>query len=505
MKQNIIRTVLACMLALCMIFGSVIVGYADSDTDIADKKMAHNIYTAPSTSKTSGRYNTFTIDFYGEQTPNYTYWALANFSMFLSPKTKLMYRGINGGGAYSGLQNTSPSKGKVAILSFWEYFYTEGGEQKSLRATRIFPEGTSNFGGEGEGTNCIRQYSWKDKSWYRMVLHCWEDLENGTTFAGQWVCDLSTGEWFLNAYFDTHLYDSYFQGNMGLFQENYIDGIENWTKEREFRVKNLYVNDSKDGQWKSLNGSTLSFGYTQENKMGVASFGTGSDADGEYFWGKAGGLAPGQGEGNYVAAQQEYLANLKQTEKSNFYTIQQPETPTLGSVSIDQLKLEEKNDKWTVSWELGKTSTPQCTYKVELIDNAGKVIYEKEASRPEETSVEVADLNTDAFKCRTTITDIFGSSAVIEKATAKYTGTVEEPTVVPGETTSPEPTAPITTAAPETTAEEEETDDSDVIISLGGINIDTTGLIIGLSVVAVVVVGGVIATVLIITKKKKQQ
>ncbi len=488
MKRNIIRTCIICMLALFMVFGYVIVGYAD-DTSIAEKKMAHNIYTSPSTAGTSGKYNTFSIDFYGVQTPNYTYWALANFNMEITTLTKLKYAGISGGGAYSGLQHTRQDT-KVAILSFWEWIYRKDGKDVSLRAERIFPEGTSNFGGEGEGTNCIKEYKWNGESWYRMVLHCWEDLERNTTFAGQWVCDLSTGEWTLISYFDTKMIKSHFQGNMGLFQENYIDGIENWTKEREFRVKNLYVNDAKDGEWKSLTTSTLSFGYSQENKMGVASFGVGEDEDGQYFWGKAGGLAEGQGNGVYVEPQQKYLNSLTADQKSKKYTIEQPDKPTFGTPTLEAVTLTEKDGKWTAAWNMGKTSTPQGSYKVEVLNVDGKVIYDKEATRPEETSLELEGVSTDAFKCRVTVTDIFGESVVLEQVTENYgkSEPTPTPTPTPEETTVPETTEPVATA-PATSEGNGE----------GG----NTGLVVGITVAAVVVVGGGAAGLVIVSKKKR--
>ncbi len=410
-KKTAVRLFFSIVLVGVLLFGQVrtsIAGttneeYADTD------KFAHNIYSDPDLSDTSGRFRTFTIDFYGEQTPCYTYWALANFGMSISDETKERYNGIIGGGAYGGLQHRWDGD-RVGILSFWEYFYQEGGEQKSLRATRIFPEGSNNFGGEGEGTNCIWEYNWKDQSWYRMVLHCWEDIENETTFVGQWFCDLSTGEWTLLSYFDTHLYDATFQGMMSLFQENYISGIDHWPVEREFHVKNMYVNDAEDGLWKSIPSTTLSFGYDQTNKMGAASFGVGVDADGEYFWGKAGGLVPNQGPGNYVASQEAFLDTAP---KRGDYTISQPEQPILGSPSLDSLKLTEENGIWTVSWTNTSTSTPQLSYKVEVLDEDGVLLFEKEATRPEETSVVLEGVMDESFQCRVTVEDIFGSQTVL--------------------------------------------------------------------------------------------
>ena len=63
--------------------------------------MAYNIYGNPSLSGTSGIFNTYTIDFRSQMTPYFTYWALANFNLYLSSETKRAYRNISGGGAYA--------------------------------------------------------------------------------------------------------------------------------------------------------------------------------------------------------------------------------------------------------------------------------------------------------------------------------------------------------------------------------------------------------------------
>ena len=131
--------------------------------------LAYNIYSNP-TGVPLG-WNAFTIDFLSTETPNYTYWALANFSVAMTKESKVTYRSLSGGGAYAGLQNRAPTatQGFSGIMSFWEWFYTDSnGEQQSLRATRIYPKGSSEFGGEGEGTNIIAQYNWQPNIWYRM-------------------------------------------------------------------------------------------------------------------------------------------------------------------------------------------------------------------------------------------------------------------------------------------------------------------------------------------------
>ena len=80
------------------------------------KYMAYNFYSDPHMHETSGRFDSFLIDFMAEKTPNATYWAMANFSLDVkSAKTQKAYEGIRGVNGYCGVQN---SDRKVGIISF---------------------------------------------------------------------------------------------------------------------------------------------------------------------------------------------------------------------------------------------------------------------------------------------------------------------------------------------------------------------------------------------------
>ena len=155
--------------------------------------MAHNIYSNPVLNGTGRKFDGFSIDFRGIQTPRATYWALCNWGMNLSG-FRTEHPDAKGGGAYAGMQNTC--NGKTAIMAFWEIFYE--GESKRHNARRVYPAGKDNtFGGEGEGTNYITPFGWEDNCWYRMILRSWVDAEKGTTFVGQWICNRETGSWSL--------------------------------------------------------------------------------------------------------------------------------------------------------------------------------------------------------------------------------------------------------------------------------------------------------------------
>ena len=214
MKAKFLKCIVSCALILVMICGYTV--------NVSAADMAYNIYSDPNLQGET-QFDTYMIDFKSTQTPYYTYWALANFQLYLSPQTQNLYRGISGGGGYAGLQDRGPAAGRghSAIMSFWEWTYSSGGKSTILRATRMYPEpwtGDSEFTGEGEGTNWITPYDWKDNQWYRMVIHTWTDRATGRTFMGQWFQDLTTGEWTLISYFNTQLVNSCLTGNMHFFR-----------------------------------------------------------------------------------------------------------------------------------------------------------------------------------------------------------------------------------------------------------------------------------------------
>ena len=355
--------------------------------------MAYNIYSDPDLSATSKVFRSFIIDFKATKTPIHTYWALCNFGLYFSEETKELYPGIAGGGAYAGLQLRDD--GRKAIMAFWEM--THGEEHTVLRASRVYPKGVeSNFGGEGEGTNCIRTYNWKTDHWYRMALHAWEDLETGKTFVGQWICDLETGKWDLISYFNTHLVHAAIRGGMSLFQENYIGGVNQYV-EREFYIKNMYVCEYADGAWKSLDSATISYGNGgADNKAGGHSFGATED----YFWGIGGGP---------VADQEAYEKAAIRRDK---FTIRQPQSPSLSTVSLGGMYAEESGMGLNVCWWYNSNSAPQLSARIEAFDKDGNLLACEEKTRPEIRSVLVEEIRNVA-SVKLTLTDIFGGSVTV--------------------------------------------------------------------------------------------
>ncbi len=251
-----------------------------------EQRMAHNIYSDPDLSATSGKFDGFLIDFKADQAGTATYWALCNWDMNLDDLKARVGAADAYAGAYAGLQ-LRPD-GPKAIMSFWEVNYTDtSGNPGKIEAKVVYPpvEETTHFDGEGEGTNHIADYHWQAGSWYRMYLNCFQDAQ-GKTFVEQWIADLSTGEWTLISRFDTGLYHACFEGGMSQFMENYDADYANET--RTFEYRNLYVREYKTADWTPVTTSRLSVDTYWDNKKGNAVFGASEDR----FYGIAHGYGP---------------------------------------------------------------------------------------------------------------------------------------------------------------------------------------------------------------------
>ena len=333
--------------------------------------MAKNIYSDPDLSKTSRKFDGFTIDFRGIDTPNSTYWALCNWQMDLT-EFKKTYPDATGGGAYGGLQ--TGINVKKAIMSFWEIHYKENGKDKILRSNRIYPKGSeSTFGGEGEGTNYISNFDWPTNVWHRFVLHSWKDSSTGKTFVGEWIQNLSTKQWTLFAYFNTNLENSYITGGLSQFQENY--NANYFGVERSFQIKNMYAYDRTYKKWISLNTAKLSFDPASWgfNTAGTHDIGYTTN----YFFGSSG--LPVDDQKVYDANNPTYVTG----------TISQPNTPDFNTPVFKSASADLTSTKLTVKWEIDSTSCPCYQYVIDInkiVSGSLKNVLSDLTIRPEETS-----------------------------------------------------------------------------------------------------------------------
>ena len=328
--------------------------------------ISKSIFSVPDLTHTSNKFNTYTIDFRGIDTPPSTYWSLANYHLDLTDFQKT-HSDVTGGGAYGGLQTLSNGE-KVAIISFWQINYKENEETKILKFKRIYPYGDEmDFSGEGEGTTYRASYNWKTNIWYRFVLHTWEDSQTKNTFIGQWIQDLSTKEWTLFSYFNSGLNNSYIGGGDGAlscFQEIFRKVDFNY--DRSCQLKNIFVFDRTYKQWASINTSYLYYNENPEINKGVGytQF---------YFYGFSGPRIEGQNdEGN---ENNHFKASISQTK-----------TPDFDKPAFKEFNIHLSSEKLIVDWKIDTTTCPcyQYTYSVEELSESGfKTIFSSKITRPE--------------------------------------------------------------------------------------------------------------------------
>ena len=325
------------------------------------------MYSVPDLSETSNKITTYTIDFKGIDTPEATYWSLANYHLDTSDFEKT-HSEVTGGGAYGGLQTLYNGE-RVAIMSFWKINYKENGQTQTLKFSREYPPGEEmNFSGEGEGTTYRAPYDWKSNVWYRFVLHTWKDTRTGKTLIGQWIQDLSTKEWTLFAYFNTNLTNSYIGGGygaLGLFQEIFSDVHKK--KDRSFQFKNMYIFDKERKQWASINKSYLYFGETPGLTKGLGYTPL-------YFFGYTMPSDEGQNK-----------------DAPNGFTgsITQPSTPDFDKPAFKKFNINITSKRIELDWEMDSKACPayEYTFMVEELQDSKYIIKTQfTITRPEQTS-----------------------------------------------------------------------------------------------------------------------
>ncbi|MNI39435.1 hypothetical protein D3C73_936170 [compost metagenome] len=90
----------------------------------------------------------------------------------------------------------------------------------------------------------------------------------------------------------------------------------------------------------------------------------------------------------------------------------QGSTPTLTTLSSSNESAKYQSNKVIVSWAVSDTSSPQLSYKIELLDPNGVVLANKELIRPEKRADTLNNtLVTGNYNVRLTITDIFNKQS----------------------------------------------------------------------------------------------
>ena len=394
-------SILVCAALLCPVFASL--SFAEG---------THGFYMECDSSVVGDKSNGFMIDFYSDSEDALcTYWSLANWHMNTDATRKARhYSTITGGGCYNGLQIRGSKDDHVGIMAMWQYEYRERGVQgKQILRAKVMYGTPGSYDNEGSGDNCIMTYKWQNSQWYRELLYCWNDEETGTTMVGTWFYDYTADKWTLFSYFDSNLIDSYIEGGISQFLENYYDYYND--RYRSLRFANVYFLSHDTGEWVSSPNVYL---FSDANVKAVGEAKCGVADDKSYVWASVDGSS---------SVDTDRLITVRTT-------LNQSDKPAHGIPAIKSLN---GSNTERIQWRLEDNSTPQLSYKLTVTDPDGKVIAETSGTRPEVNRVSVGEIEAEEYKCTLTITDVFGATATKEYTTKGY----------PAENGDPEPVTPV--------------------------------------------------------------
>ena len=324
------------------------------------------IYSYLDLSKTSGKFDIFSIDFKSSDTPENTFWCLCQWQMDLT-KLKNTYNNVSGGIAYGGLQSTKI--GKTARMSLLDINYKENEEEKKIIPNKVYPKGAE----EVENVDYIEEFDWEANVWYRFLIRSWKDHLTRKTFVGEWIQNLSSGKWTLFAYYNTNLIDSYITGKLNQFQEDF--STEFLGLERNFQIKNIYAYDKVYRKWISLEKSKL---FYDPSSWGNNTIGTHDIGYAKYYFYGSSGLP--------VEDQKEYDES---NPESIIGTITQASTPNFLEPQFKSLNAILTENKITINWEVDLKTCPCYEYTIYIYKYSSteyEFIYSYVISRPEENS-----------------------------------------------------------------------------------------------------------------------
>lgn len=197
--------------------------------------------------------------------------------------------------------------------------------------------------------------------WYRFALRCWRPAD-GTPhkgYAGEWIRDGSTGEWYHCGTYEIPFAVTGVPG-MGGFIEGYYP-----TKgAKELHFRSAYVHELGKPADTIQSASTINISFnalTSENpdyKGGYA----GLSDDGTYAIASSMNLVTSDPLGN------SRTPNVAGTTKT--LTISQSATPPFDPIVVSSPSAQVLPDQVLVEWSVPAVSSPQLGYRLEVFNNA---------------------------------------------------------------------------------------------------------------------------------------
>jgi len=289
----------------------------------------------------------------------------------------------------------------------------------ALKVTYMGPTTSGHDGNGGEGTagglTDMPSFGEQANVWYRFALRCWRPADGTphTGFAGEWIRDGSTGNWY---HCGTYQIPFAPKGVTGL--GGFMEGYPPYNGAKQIDFRNAYVHE-----YGKPTGTIQS-----ANKIGISWNGLNSN---DPAW--KGGYAALSSDGTYAFASSmynvtvdplgnSYTPNVIGTTKT--LTITQAATPAFDPIVVSSSGAKVLGTQLLVQWDEPATSSPQLGYKIEVFNNStytGTAALTFSANEPE-TRQKLLTLSGIATPyVRLTITDIFdnaGTPVLITPATA---------------------------------------------------------------------------------------
>jgi|GEM_PF-2563707 len=260
--------------------------------------------------------------------------------------------------------------------------------------------GHDGNGGEGtsSGLHDPPVFGIRTKVWYRIAVRCWR-LADGTPhkgYAGEWMRDGSTGEWYHCGTFETPFAPKGVPAFNG-----FIEHFPPYEGARELNFRNAYAHEYGTPAGKIQSANKITITYDEPN----------GDWQGGYA-----GLSP---DGTYAIAAslfkvkadplgKSYPVNV--AGKSLTLTMSQPDTPKFDPIIVSASGAKVWGSQLLVQWMEPATSSPQLGYKIEVFNNAGYTGTPVLTFTEHEPEVRQKLLNIPGVTTphvRLTITDIF--------------------------------------------------------------------------------------------------
>lgn len=241
----------------------------------------------------------------------------------------------------------------------------------------------------GEGASGKVEGSWTMSTgvWYPSVVRIWGKPGGAAdeSFCGQWFKDGATGQWHHLATFRLPFTAERFVSDTG-FIEDPSTGNRN---PRRVDFRNYYMRRS--GKWEAANIFTPS--TRQATEKGTSGL---IENDTAAFFETCSGP--------------DYKGNMGPGAQKAELRLKTPETPVFDKPVIAQGGALATGNRTVVKWRVAEKSSPQFSWKAELLDAGGAVLASRGEIKPDADQVLLVS-DKAAISARVTMTDVFDQSS----------------------------------------------------------------------------------------------